>query len=266
MAEEKSLTVIEQKQVTFYEEEILAVRIQDNSILIPVRPICELLGVDWSAQRRRINRDPVLKEEMQSVVITATDSHRTISREVLSLPLDYVSGFLFGIDANRVKPELKDRLVRYQRECYRVLSDAFQEGQLTADSGFDELLKQANEEVVEAYQIAMAIVKLARNQIVMQGQVDSNTQRIEELESTLSDPGRQVTPDQASQISQAVKAVALVYGKQTGRNEFGGVYGEMYRKFGITSYKLLPAKKFVDAMRWLSDWYSQVTGSDEIPF
>jgi hypothetical protein len=73
-------------------------------------------------------------------------------------------------------------------------------------------------------------------------------------------------PDQASQISQAVKAVAIVYGKQTGRNEFGGVYGEMYRKFGITSYKLLPSKKFDAAMRWLADWYSQVAGSDEVPF
>ena len=61
MAEETSLTVVEQKQVAFYGDEILAVRLQDNSILIPVRPICELLGVDWSAQRRRINRDPVLE-------------------------------------------------------------------------------------------------------------------------------------------------------------------------------------------------------------
>jgi hypothetical protein len=96
--------------------------------------------------------------------------------------------------------------------------------------------------------------------------VATNTQRIEELEATLGDPIRQVTPDQASQISQAVKAVAIVYGKQTGRNEFGGVYGELYRKFGITSYKLLPAKKFDVAMGWLADWYSQVTGSDEVPF
>ena len=82
-------------------------------------------SVDWSAQRRRINRDAVLSEEVRSITITATDSHRTITREVLSLPLDYISGFLFGIDANRVKPALKDRLIRYQRECYKVLADAY---------------------------------------------------------------------------------------------------------------------------------------------
>lgn len=151
MSEEKGLTVVEQKQVEFYGDEVLAVRTKDGSVFIPVRPICDLLGVDWSTQRRRINRDPVLSEEMKSVSITATDSYRTISREVLSLPLDYISGFLFGIDANRVKPELRERLIRYQRECYKVLAEAFQEGRLTADPSFDDLLQQASNDVVEAY-------------------------------------------------------------------------------------------------------------------
>jgi len=50
----------------------------------------------------------------------------------------------------------------------------------------------------------------------------------------LTPANRYVTPDQASQISQAVKAVALAIGKKSGRNEFGAVYGELYRKFGIT--------------------------------
>jgi hypothetical protein len=36
-----------------------------------------------------------------------------------------VNGWLFGINANRVKEELRDRLIQYQRECYRVLADAF---------------------------------------------------------------------------------------------------------------------------------------------
>ena len=65
--------------------------------------------------------------------------------------------------------------------------------------------------------MAMALVKLARNQIMMDARINSNkaqltehAQRLEELESTLGDPGRYVTPDQASQISQAIKTVAIV--------------------------------------------------------
>lgn len=32
---------------------------------------------------------------------------------------------LFGINANRVKPELRERLITYQQECYQVLAAAF---------------------------------------------------------------------------------------------------------------------------------------------
>jgi hypothetical protein len=74
-----------------------------------------------------------------------------------------------------------------------------------------------------------------------------------------------VSDEQASQISQAVKAVAMAFSKQTGRNEYGGVYGELYRRFGITSYKLLPARRFQEAMDWLSEWYQSIT-DEETPF
>ena len=63
-----------------------------------------------------------------------------------------------------------------------------------------------------------------------------------------------MTPEQASQISQAVKAVALEFGKKSGRNEFGAGYGELYRQFGITSYKMLPARQFDKAMAFLTEW------------
>jgi hypothetical protein len=66
-------------------------------------------------------------------------------------------------------------------------------------------------------------------------------------------------------LHDAPQAVGLAYGKQTGRNEFGAVYGEMYRKFEVTSYKLIPAAKFETVMRWLSDWYQALT-NEALPF
>ena len=185
---------------------------------------------------------------------------------MICLPLDYISGFLFGINATRVKEEVRDRLIRYQRECYRVLAEAFQEGRLTADPVLDDLLR-SDSEAVQAYRMLQALVKLARNQILIEAQLHTHTeqladhdQRLEDIEATLGDTGRLVTPDQASQISQAVKAVALALGKKSGRNEFGAIYGELYRKFGITGYKQLPASKFQQAMDWLTDWHEKLEG------
>lgn len=261
-----ALTPVEQKQVVFYDDEITAVLVEvegKREIFVPIRPICEFLGVAWDPQRRRINRDLVLSDEVKGVTVTVTPGGR---QEMICLPLDYISGFLFGISASRVKEEARDRLVRYQRECYKVLAEAFQEGRLTADPVLDDLL-QSDTEAVQAYKMLQALVKLARNQIMLEAQMETHAvrltdheQRLEEIESTLGHAGRTVTPDQASQISQAVKAVAIALGNQTKRNEFGAVYGELYRKFGITSYKLLPAKQFDEALNFLTEWHQNMVG------
>jgi hypothetical protein len=127
--ENKALVPLEQKVVEFYGDELTAVRVEiegKSAVYVPVRPICDYMGVDWSAQFRRINRDPVLSAEATPcVVVTATQGQPDQRREMLCLPLDMVNGWLFGINANRVKEELRDRLIQYQRECYRVLADAF---------------------------------------------------------------------------------------------------------------------------------------------
>ena len=264
MTKDKALVPVEQRSVNFYGDDLTAVRASDSHIYASLTQMCNALGIDAQGQRRRIERHAVLNKGLEGVDNLSTPGG-TQSGYVLRV--DLIPLWLSGIRVSAVKEELRQKLEKFQEEAAAVLWEAFQEGRLTTtDSDFEALLARADDEIVQAYQIAQAVVKLARNQIVLQGQVATNTQRIEELEATLGDPIRQVTPDQASQISQAVKAVAIVYGKQTGRNEFGGVYGELYRKFGITSYKLLPAKKFDVAMGWLADWYSQVTGSDEVPF
>lgn len=264
---DKHLTVLQQREVTFYDDELIAVQTGDGNVYVPIRPICDLLGVDSAAQRRRIERDPVLAETAVTCdVVTASQGQPAQRRAMLCLPLDFISGFLFGINASRVKPEIKARLIRYQKECYKVLSEAFYDGRLTTDPVLDELLQQ-DSDAVQAYHMLQAMVKLARNQILLEAQLGAHasqlanhTQRLEEIEASLGDTGRNVTPDQASQLSQAVKAVAVALSKQTRRNEFGAVYGELYRKFGITSYKLLPAARFDAAMRWLTDWHQSLVG------
>ena len=272
---EQALTVIEQKEVEFYGDTIIAVRGGDGGVYVPIRPICDLLGVDWSAQRQRLRRDAVLSDLTMSVVVTTTDiaadSRRPRSSELLALPLDYISGFLFGINADRVKPEVRARLIQYQRECYRVLAEAFTEGRLTAEPSFDDLLSGASPETAQAYQVARAVLQLARNQVLLEarlrGVLESHEQRLEAVEAQLRlDSARYLTEEQASQISQAVKAVALALGQKNGRNEFGAVYGELYRKFGITGYKMLPARRFEEAMRWLAGWLGEVTGQEGLPF
>ena len=175
---------------------------------------------------------------------------------------------MFRINAGRVKPEVKANLIRYQRECYRVLVDAFSARSVgTAVSPSASLL--------QVREMGLAIARMAEEQIEFEARLTKTesrldkaavvfgdlTKRITTLEERIA-PGDPVTMEQASQISQAVKVIAIKLGERSGRNEFGGVYGRLYEKFGITSYKQLPADKFVAALAFLKEWYVSLTEDD----
>lgn len=79
MSAEKTLVPVEQKIVEFYEDQVTAVRLDNGAVFVPVRPICDNLGVTWSPQLRLINRDPVLSEEATSVTVTVIQQGREMS-------------------------------------------------------------------------------------------------------------------------------------------------------------------------------------------
>jgi len=264
------LEVVEQKEVRFYEDDLTAVRAADGHVYVAVNQMCQALGLDAQGQTRRIRRQEVLADGLKGVDKLATPGGR---QSGYVLRVDLVPLWLSGIRTAAVSEDARPKLERFQREAAKVLWEAFQEGRLTADPEFDALVEAAaNPETVQAYQIAQAVMKLARQQILIEAQLSGrldvhenrladHDNRLEAIETSLTDSGRNVTPDQASQISQAVKAVALAYGRKSGRNEHGAVYGELYRKFGITGYKMLPARRFEEAMRFLTEWHESITGA-----
>jgi hypothetical protein len=136
--DEKALIPIEEQKIDFYGNEITTalVEIEGQSVMyIPLRPICEYLGLSWSGQRERTIRDRVLSQEVALVRVTRSTATGGIP-DSLCLPVDFLNGWLFGINASRVKPEHQEKVIRYQRECYRVLREAFNP-QLLADQDIE---------------------------------------------------------------------------------------------------------------------------------
>ena len=82
-----------------------------------LRPIVEALGLDWFAQYRRIQRDPVWSKRLKtlSVVVTHTEGRNAQHGQVVCLPKQYISGFLFGINAGRIKDEaIRAKVLQFQ--------------------------------------------------------------------------------------------------------------------------------------------------------
>lgn len=256
---EKQLTTVEQKEVTFYEDELVAIRADDGHIYVSVRHLSDALGLNPTGQIRRIRRQPILDNGSYKGYIFTSGGQQTANW----LRVDLVPLFITGLNTNSVREDIRPKLERFQEEAAKVLWEAFQQGRLTSSVAFEDLLDKDTPAVM-AYKQAMAIMELARSQILLEARLDDYGERLERIETMLGDSGRYVTPDQASQISQAVKTVAMKLGKKSGRNEYGSVYGELYRKFGITGYKQLPAAKFQEAMDWLNEWREHVEG--DLPF
>lgn len=93
-------------------------------VRVAMKPICDGIGLQWEAQHKRIKRHPVLSK---GVSIMDMPSKGGIQK-FLTLPLNKLNGWLFGVDATRVKPEIRDKLIEYQEECFDVLSDYWHKG------------------------------------------------------------------------------------------------------------------------------------------
>jgi len=87
--------------------EIAAVRDEDHNFFVPVKPICQAIGVQFEAQYHRLSRHYILASVMSTMDTTGADGK---TYEMVCLPLEYVYGWLFTIDANLVAEALCDSL------------------------------------------------------------------------------------------------------------------------------------------------------------
>ena len=108
---------------------------QNGNHYVAMKPICENIGIDWRAQRQRIVRDEVL---CSTVVIITTVAEDGKNREMLCLPIQYLNGWLFGIDINRCNPEIRDTLIKYKKECYQALHDYWFNGKAERKTTVDD--------------------------------------------------------------------------------------------------------------------------------
>lgn len=265
-----ALVPIEEKTVDFYGDSITAALVEVGSqeeIYVPLRPLCDYLGVDWSGQRKRLNRDEVLAEA-QGVVIMSTPGGQ---QQFVCLPLKFIPGWLFGIDTSRLKPELKEKIIRYRRECYDVLWKAFQAQVL------DTVDTRSNSNIAALIQIremGKAITRMAEQQIEIEQRLDTHEARLNRAAQVvgqlqremkevkrLVQPGATISEAQASVISTAVKALGeYMASKEPGKNPYQSIFSELYRRFRVTEYHNIRQEDYLTVLAFLDEWHKAAGG------
>jgi hypothetical protein len=96
--------------------------IENGGKKVPVKPICEALGIAFEPQFTRLKSDPILSSVVTLNVTTGSDGKQY---EMVTIPYKFVFGWLFRIDSRNVKPEAREAVLRYQVECYDALYNHF---------------------------------------------------------------------------------------------------------------------------------------------
>lgn len=279
------LAPLDARTIEFHGDRLTAVLASGEdgqpTVYVPVRPLVEYLGLAWPPQYQRIRRDPVLSEAAKGVIVTLTPSgerRRGGPQTMVCLPVEFLHGWLFGVDVSRVKPELRERLTLYRREAFGVLWRAFNAGELGTAP---EAPPAAASPLAHVRSMALAVAALAEQQMALEGRVGASEDRLDRAALVVADVGRRlasverklsggavVTEDQAAEVSQAVKALAalLTDDKAGGRNPYQAVFGELYRRFGVSSYRNIRADQLPAVLAWLEEWRRRVVGDgDAVP-
>jgi hypothetical protein len=256
------MQVMVQKEVEFYDDRLTAARADDGRIYVSVAEVCGVLGLDRPSQQRRIREHDVLGEGLVQLALDTAGGRQA----VYMLRHDLVPLWLAGVQGRAVRDDVRPKLKTFQLRAAQVLAEAFTDGRLTAEGEASDALSGVSVETAQAVEIARAVFALARAQAALEarlgGRLEAVEGRLETIEAAMGNKARLITEEQATALSQAVKAVAMALGKASGRNEFGQVWSNLYRRYGVAAYRQLPARRFDEAMKWLDQWYAEATAAE----
>lgn len=260
-----------QKIVPFQGDELIAVQQSAGTIFVLFSRLCENLGLARRGQVLRVQRHAVLSQGLITLQVQTDGGPQQLQCLKLSLlPL-----WLSGVQASRVKEDLQDKLIRYQHEAADVLWQAFKPQIINEQR--DELTTSTDAELAQLAQIAemgRAITRMAEEQIEIRRRMDAAARafqgmrhditsvqvRLGVLEDKLH-PAAYITDTQAAEVSSQVKALAeLLTSKDASKNHYQGIFGELYRRYGVASYKTIRVEQYAAVLAFLEDWRKSTTG------
>lgn len=115
------MTSLTQITVPFHNAELYIVEYEGQPYT-PMKPIVDGMGLDWKSQFVK------LKQRFEQGMVEITIPTKGGLQTMLCLLLRKLPAWLYSIHANKVKPELRDTVIKYQSECDDVLWDYWTKG------------------------------------------------------------------------------------------------------------------------------------------
>ncbi|WP_240531592.1 phage antirepressor N-terminal domain-containing protein [Proteus alimentorum] len=111
-------------QATFHGNNLYVVNFNGEPY-VPMRPIVEGMGLAWGAQFAKLKQR--FNSSVSEIEMVAEDGKL---RNMVCIALRKLSGWLHTISPNKVKPEIRDKVIKYQEECDDVLYEYWTTGEV----------------------------------------------------------------------------------------------------------------------------------------
>lgn len=139
-----NMSSLSQMNVSFNDTLLYLVE-YNNEPYTPMKPIVEGIGLDWASQFIKLKQK--FEATIVEITIVANDGKE---RMMTCLPVRKLAAWLYSISPNKVRPSLRDTVIKYQAECDDVLWDYWTKGQAVNQAHTTSVLEreQLNQAIV----------------------------------------------------------------------------------------------------------------------
>jgi len=250
--------------VRFDGDELQAVYL-DDGIAVPVRTICQVLGLDVETQSARLREHDVLAQGIRLVRVPMSGRVRS----VVALLHRFIPFWLATISPHQVRDDVRPKLVRYQIELVDLLAALYGNELRPAPVSTEGLPQALGERLIQA----LIELRLAREALVSAQQstefrLEQHDGRITTVEGLMDDLQQQlashttITGPQQEVIKRSITRLAARYKRRTGQDIFGRLFAQFCIDLGTPKYALLPAGKYDEALAWLRTRATELLPND----
>ena len=252
---ESVLEPIEQEVLTFYGKPLVVIRLADGTPAVVFNHLCENMGLERTAQARRIRRKKSLTKGFFSAHIETPNRGQQV---VIVLTLRSVPGWLFGLEPGNVDENKGVDIERYQDECMEVLYQWASTPRLSAPP--DLVSEQPIEKPVmpekgaaleqwrEYYQRMAAFTDWQLSIETWRGGVEERLESIEALIPEILErlPETTITPAHQNMVKYYVSQIHKATDKP-----YATIYSALYTSFQVPTYTSLREDEWDKIEQWL---------------
>lgn len=263
--EEPYFLPVQERSMPFRGKEIATADLKDGKGYVSIRSLCEAMGLDPRAQRKRLMRKQTFFEPYTATILMTTPGG---PQKTLCLMADAVPVFLTGVELERVQdPEARELFRVYLEEALIVLAEHFG----ISERGEIQFLRESvvrmaaeqelfEEQISKKVEAELAELRQAHEEKVQQiraafGDLRQQVTRLE----TIAGPKARLTPEQLGHLRQTIATLGALLQERGVAKPYPGIYMDVTRLTGVSRSEDIRQEDFPAVVAFLDAQIAALT-------